>query len=178
MPDDSRVLVVDEDRDILDLTRTFLEGLEPAITTATARGGPAALDRFAAEAFDALVSESLRPEMSGLALAAAVHDRGLDLPFVLFTAADDPDTDAALDAFTLDASTLDASTLDAFVLEGHGVERYEEITGEMLEAVESALTPPRRAAGSSTPGPARSARPSPPRCPAIGGPGPSGRVSP
>lgn len=168
MPDDSRVLVVDEDRDILDLTRTFLEGLEPAITTATARGGPAALDRFAAEAFDALVSESLRPEMSGLALAAAVHDRGLDLPFVLVTAAEDPDTDAA----------LDASTLDALVLEGHGVERYEEIAGEMLEAVESALTPPRRAAGSSTPGPARSARPSPPRCPATGGPGPSGRVSP
>jgi CheY-like chemotaxis protein len=163
MPDDSRVLVVDEDRDILDLTRTFLEGLEPAITTATASGGPAALDRFAAEAFDALVSESLRPEMSGLALAAAVHDRGLDLPFVFFTAAEDPDTDA---------------TLDALVLEGHGVERYEEIAGEMLEAVESALTPPRRAAGSSTPGPARSARPSPPRCPATGGPGPSGRASP
>jgi len=126
MAEDVRVLVVDEDRDILDLTTTFLERLEPAITTATAGGGPAALDRLAAGEFDAVVSDHRMPELSGLEFAAAIHDRGLDLPFVLFTADDDPDTGTA----------VDEAHVDAFVLKGHGVERYEEIAGAILDAVE------------------------------------------
>jgi CheY-like chemotaxis protein len=85
MTDDLRVLVVDEDRDVLELTQTFLER-EGDMTVATARSGAAAVERVEAEPFDAVVGDYRMPEMDGVELAAEIADRRPDLPYVLYTA--------------------------------------------------------------------------------------------
>ena len=121
-----RVLVVDEDPDVRDLTTTFLERADDAISTEAVDGGAAALDRLEAAAFDAVVSDLRMPKMNGIELAEAVRERYPDLPFVVFSAADDPDTAAA----------VDGAPVDAFVLKGSGTDHYDDIAAAIHEALE------------------------------------------
>jgi PAS domain S-box-containing protein len=78
-----RVLHVDDEPGLLDLSRTLLErhGLDVATETAV----PAALDRLEAEPFDCVVSDYQMPRADGLAFLAAVRERWDDIPFILFT---------------------------------------------------------------------------------------------
>jgi len=123
MADTIRVLVVDEDRDVRDLTQTFLEREDSAFAVDTASGGEGALDKLDADAYDAVVSDYRMPGMDGLDLAAAVAERDLDVAFVVFSAADDPETaDAVADA-----------AVDGFVLKGSGTEHYAEIVETVRE---------------------------------------------
>ena len=122
-----RVLVVDEDPDVRDLTTTFLERADDAISTEAAGGGAAALERLEETAFDAVVSDLRMPRMNGIELAEAVRERHPDLPFVVFSAADDPDTAAA----------VEGAPIDAFVLTGSGTDHYDEIAAAIHEAREA-----------------------------------------
>jgi CheY-like chemotaxis protein len=83
-----RVLLVDEDSEVLDVTRTFLEREGSEIEVVTATSGRAALDRVESSSFDVVVSDYRMPEMDGLALAEAIHERAPGLPYVLYTARD------------------------------------------------------------------------------------------
>lgn len=120
-----RVLVVDEDPDVRELTATFIERADEAISTEAAGGGDEALERLDGDDFDAVVSDLRMPRMSGLELASAVRDRHPELAFVLFSAADDPDTAAA----------VEAADVDAFVLKGSGTDHYDEIVAAIHEAL-------------------------------------------
>lgn len=125
MSDAIRVLVVDEDRDVRELTSTFLEREDEDLSVETATGGDEALERIAGEEFDAVVSDYRMPGMDGLELAEELDERDEEAVFVLFTAADDPVT----------ANAVDEADIDAFVLKGSGTDHYAEIVSAIHEGL-------------------------------------------
>ena len=116
MVDTVRVLVVDEDPNVLDLTAESLETEAPELEVATAASATAALDHVVAEPVDALVTDLVMPEKNGVELAAAVHERDPDLPCVLYTARDRETVVAEYD-----------TTLSGFVRKRTGTDQYAEL---------------------------------------------------
>ena len=116
MADTVRVLVVDEDPNVLALTAEFLETEAPELEVATAASATAALDHVVAEPVDALVTDLVMPEKNGVELTAAVHERDPDLPCVLYTAHDRETVVAEYD-----------TTLSGFVRKRTGTDQYAEL---------------------------------------------------
>ncbi|PSP54077.1 response regulator [Halobacteriales archaeon QH_3_68_24] len=116
MADTIRVLVVDEDPNVLDLTAKSLETETPELEVATAASATAALNHVVAEPVDALVTDLVMPEKNGVELAAAVHERDPDLPCVLYTAHDRETVVAEYD-----------TTLSGFVRKRTGTDQYAEL---------------------------------------------------
>ena len=116
MADTVRVLVVDEDPNVLALTAEFLETEAPELEVATAASATAALDHVVAEPVDALVTDLVMPEKNGVELAAAVHERDPDLPCVLYTARDRETVVAEYD-----------TTLSGVVRKRTGTDQYAEL---------------------------------------------------
>ena len=87
----TRVLHVDDDPQILDLSATFLEREGDYVAVETATDPNEALDRLIDEEFDSgvpfecIVSDHDMPEMDGLDFLEAVREEHPDLPFILFT---------------------------------------------------------------------------------------------
>jgi EAL domain-containing protein (putative c-di-GMP-specific phosphodiesterase class I)/CheY-like chemotaxis protein len=81
--DDSKILLVDDDREVLTVLERALTSLHVRVITASA--GAAALAELGQQSFDALVSDIQMPGMSGLKLLRAVREHDLDLPVVLMT---------------------------------------------------------------------------------------------
>jgi PAS domain S-box-containing protein len=77
------VLYVDDERDLLEVTKLFLE-LGGDITVTTMLSAKEALDHDPGS-FDAIVSDYLMPGMDGIAFLKAVRRQYGDIPFILFT---------------------------------------------------------------------------------------------
>ncbi len=80
-----RVLLVDDDPAIADLTATHLERASDRIETVVETRPVAALDRVTDAEVDCVVSDYEMPEMDGLEFLDAVRETAPSLPFVLFT---------------------------------------------------------------------------------------------
>ncbi|MGB9966259.1 PAS domain S-box protein [Halobacterium hubeiense] len=80
-----RVLHVDDDHDLADLTATFLEREDNCFSVDTASNADTALDKLTENRFDCIISDYDMPERNGLELLDAVRDDYPDLPFILFT---------------------------------------------------------------------------------------------
>lgn len=86
--DETSVLIVDDDAELLDLTATFLEQEERGFKI-TSKTRPAAALQYldeSSEAVDAIVSDYDMPEMNGLDFLGQVRTEFDDIPFILFTA--------------------------------------------------------------------------------------------
>ena len=84
--DSCRLLHVDDDPAVLDLTAAFFDReLDWAVTAVTETSVEAALDRLSTEPFDCIVSDYDMPEMDGLDFFDALRDCGVDVPFILYT---------------------------------------------------------------------------------------------
>lgn len=116
MSESVRVLLVDEDRDVLAITREFLEQEDPDLDVTAATSTDEAVERVASEAVDVLVTDLTMPEMDGVELAGAVHDRDPDLPCVLYTAHDEATVEAEYD-----------TTLSGHVRKRTGTDQYAEL---------------------------------------------------
>jgi PAS domain S-box-containing protein len=80
-----RVLVVDDDSALLDLTRTYLE-TEFGFSVTTARSVDVAMSRLDSERFDCIVSDYRMPVVDGLEFLRRVREeRSSSIPFVIFT---------------------------------------------------------------------------------------------
>lgn len=125
MGDHIRVLVVDEDEDVLELTETFLERENDAIDVETEKDPEAAVARVESDDFDCVVSDYRMPGMDGMDLFEAVRDEHPSLPFVLFSAAVD------------EATTTEAEEagVTAFVEKGIGTDHYSEIAATIENQV-------------------------------------------
>lgn len=66
-----RVLVVDDDEEVLDLLRDAIEPMDCEVVTAP--DGVVGLERWNAEHFDLLITDLLVPRMDGIRLAEAVR---------------------------------------------------------------------------------------------------------
>ncbi len=125
MGGDIRVLVVDEDEDVLELTETFLEREADTLSVLTEPSASAAVDRATDEDFDCVVSDYRMPEMDGLELFEAVRERDGDLPFFLMTAAADEET----------ARRAENAGVTGFVQKGAGTDHYSDLANRIINAV-------------------------------------------
>lgn len=113
------VLLVDEDEEVLYLTKTFLERKSERIAAETETDPKKAVERVVSEGFDCVVSDFRMPEMNGVELAVAIDEQA-SRPFFLFTAATEEDID-------------DASAVTGQVQKGAGTDHYDELV-ERIEA--------------------------------------------
>ncbi|WP_321506201.1 PAS domain S-box protein [uncultured Methanoregula sp.] len=78
------LLYVDDEPDLPDLARLFLEGTG-AFTVTLARSGEEGLGLIARQDFDAIVSDYQMPEMDGIDFLKNVRKSHGNIPFILFT---------------------------------------------------------------------------------------------
>jgi DNA-binding NarL/FixJ family response regulator len=124
---DIRVLVVDEDPDVLDLTETFLERADDDLDVATEEEPLAVPDRVAAEDVDCVVSDLRMPDLDGFELQERLAEEDEEVPFILFTAADDEATRQA----------SEEAGVDNLILKGTGTDHYTELARQIRNAVEA-----------------------------------------
>ena len=79
-----RVLLIDDDREFLDLARFLLEreGDIYVVTTASSRD---ALERLEVESYDCVISDFMMPEVDGVELLKILRAKGSEMPFILLT---------------------------------------------------------------------------------------------
>ncbi len=80
-----RVLHVDDERIILDLTKEFLEQQEQDFRVDTAISAEEALQKISENEYDAVVSDYKMPEMDGLEFLSELRKQGNEIPFIIFT---------------------------------------------------------------------------------------------
>ncbi|EMA08337.1 PAS domain-containing protein [Haloferax denitrificans] len=80
-----RILLVDDNEAMVELSATFLERELDDAETATHTDPGSALDELVGGEYDCIVSDYDMPGMDGLELLTAARERGIELPFVLFT---------------------------------------------------------------------------------------------
>ena len=80
-----RVLHVDDDPAFLDLTATYLERIDEAFEVRSETSVDDALEALETEPIECVVSDYDMPGTDGLTLLQRVRDRGVEVPFVLFT---------------------------------------------------------------------------------------------
>jgi CheY-like chemotaxis protein len=125
MGEDIRVLVVDEDEDVLELTETFLEREADALSVLTEPRANAAVDRATDDDIDCVVSDYRMPEMDGLELFETVRNRDGDLPFFLVTAAADEKT----------LNRAEDAGVTGFIQKGAGTDHYTDLANRIIDAV-------------------------------------------
>jgi len=84
MADTLRVLYVDDEPDLLDIGRIFLEQAAE-FSVKTIDSAPAALTLLKNEKFDAIISDYQMPGMSGIQFLIEVRNKFGSIPFILFT---------------------------------------------------------------------------------------------
>lgn len=94
----TRVLVVDDEENILNTTKEALE--QAGFHVETAHGGQAALEKLRARHFDVdvVITDIVMPDVDGLGVIEAVHAARPELPIIAASGIADGRTDAALDA--------------------------------------------------------------------------------
>jgi len=81
-----RILVVDDDENILNLERTILE--QKGFDVTTAGGGKEALERLERETFDLVLLDVMMPEVDGFTVCRRIKDdpKLKDTPVIFLTA--------------------------------------------------------------------------------------------
>lgn len=80
-----RVLHVDDEPALLDVTEQFLQQEDERIVVETATSPAEGLDLLGTEPFDVVVSDYQMPEMDGLALLETLRENDNSIPFIIFT---------------------------------------------------------------------------------------------
>ena len=85
MDDQKRVLVVDDDEEVLFVWTSALRKLSE-LEVETASNGSEALDRLGADSFDLVITDLAMPVMDGVALTRAIRETNPHIPIVWITA--------------------------------------------------------------------------------------------
>jgi len=123
-----RVLHIDDDPQILDLTGEFLERSDEEFTIVGETSAVAGIDRLRQEEFDCIVSDYDMPNTNGLEFLEIVREQYPDLPFILYTAKGSEEVASeAISAGVTEYMQKEASTEQYTVLANriqHAVDRY------------------------------------------------------
>ena len=79
-----RILVVDDEPDLLEVSKEFLE-LDQDISADTASSAAIALDMIELQEYDSIVSDYRMPGKDGIQLLKDIRSSGNTIPFILFT---------------------------------------------------------------------------------------------
>lgn len=84
--DSFRILHVDDDQSVLDLTTAFLEQeLDLPVTTVAETAPEVAVERITNLTFDCIISDYDMPDMDGLTFFDTVQEHDATVPFILYT---------------------------------------------------------------------------------------------
>lgn len=79
-----KVLLVDDDPQFLELSKTFLE-LFHNIASDTVNSAREALQKLEKDSYDVVVSDYDMPFMDGITFLKTIRDKSITIPFILFT---------------------------------------------------------------------------------------------
>lgn len=80
-----KILLVDDDVNLLELVRRFLEREEEEMEIETSMSGPDAMDRLVKNRYDAIVLDYELPGMNGIDFLKRAKARGDETPIIIFT---------------------------------------------------------------------------------------------
>jgi DNA-binding NtrC family response regulator len=81
----TRVLLVDDDIELLDIARILLQQKDPDLEIIVSSSVKEALERLENEEFDIIISDYMMPDSSGLEMLEALRAGGDDIGFVIWT---------------------------------------------------------------------------------------------
>jgi PAS domain S-box-containing protein len=126
LPDVVQVLHIDDDPSFAEVTKEFLERADDRIRVTTVSDPTDAVDRVESEKPHCIVSDYDMPRMDGLELYGELTERGIDLPFILFT---------GKGSESIAADAMSAEVTD-YIQKG-GTDTYEVVANRVLDAVRS-----------------------------------------
>ncbi len=96
-----QLLLVDDNRDSIEITQQYLNDLDPSLIIHTSSSGIEALEKLVKTEYDVIVSDYKMPELNGLEFLAELRNTKNFTPFVIFTGSED-------DGIALQAQNLGA----------------------------------------------------------------------
>ena len=117
------VLLVDEDRDVLEIVQTFLEQEDDLDVTGEA-DPERALEMALTGEYDVVVSDYKMPRLNGLELCSALRDEQRAIPFLLFSGREPEDVEPA----------ADEAGVTGFIQKGTGTEQYSVLAEKIRAA--------------------------------------------
>ena len=120
-----RVLVVDDNRNLIELTAKSLKREDDIFTILTETSAADGLDRLDADRVDCIVSDHDMPRMDGIEFLRTVRDEHGDLPFVLFTGKGSEQV----------ASDAISAGVTDYIQKGSGSEQYELLANRIRNGV-------------------------------------------
>ncbi|NOZ87501.1 MAG: response regulator [Deltaproteobacteria bacterium] len=122
-----RVLLVDDDRDFLEICRENLSREESGIQVETAKSGEECLSRLKDQHFDVVLADYwMEPGMTGLQLLSLLRKEGYAVPFIFLTARGNEGV--AAEALRLGA--------DDYLVKGVTRSGYKKLARAVMEAAE------------------------------------------
>jgi len=121
-----RVLHVDDQRDIVELSSEFLERESDAIEVSTETSVQDGLDRLASERIDCIVSDYDMPSCDGLEFLEHVRQDHDDIPFILYTGKGSEEI----------ASKAISTGVTDYLQKGTGTDQYTVLANRIENAVE------------------------------------------
>lgn len=125
--DDIRVLHIEDEEPLADLTALQLEKIDERISVFTETDAERCLDRLHEDApIDCIVSDYNMPSMNGIELLETVRERHPDLPFILFTGRGSEE---------VAASAITAGVTD-YLQKETGTDQYKVLANRIANTVE------------------------------------------
>jgi DNA-binding NtrC family response regulator len=125
LPDQIRVLHVDDEPDLAELTATFLERENERFTVETATSADEGLELVDEPRPDCVISDYSIPGTDGLEFLQVVREEHPELPFILYTAK------------ARDAIGGDELPATGYLQKGAGPEQYARLADQVCDAVQS-----------------------------------------
>lgn len=126
----TRVLLVDDDIELLDIARILLNQKDPDLEIVVSNSVKDALGKLEEEDVDVIISDYLMPDSTGLDMLEALRAGGDDIGFVIWTG--HSKEDVAIKALNLGA--------DHYILKGANYKDQFSVIKEIIEKVAKAKT--------------------------------------
>ncbi len=123
----TRVLLVDDDPEVLDVIRILMQQKAPELEIVTSETTRDALTKLEQERFDMVIADYLMPDSTGLDLLEAIRSGGEEITFVVWTG--HSSEDVAIKALNLGA--------DYYILKGADIKEQFDLVRDIIQKITS-----------------------------------------